>query len=139
MIITHLRLISVVKIVCIILLLKIILLYRECLRFTFAKTILNNVLLFSGSPSPSVTWWRDSLLLDDTYYITTQGSVRNEITLLRLRRIDLMAVITCQASNNNMTTPTASYVTLDLNCKYFLYIFIPVRCIAINKTSHKKY
>ncbi|KAG8194330.1 hypothetical protein JTE90_029206 [Oedothorax gibbosus] len=70
-----------------------------------------------GSPSPSVTWWRDSVLLDDTYHITTQGYVRNNITLSRLRRHDLGAVFTCQAANNNLTVPTSNSVALDLNLR----------------------
>ncbi|XP_054713696.1 nephrin-like [Uloborus diversus] len=70
-----------------------------------------------GSPSPAVTWWRDSILLDDTFFITTQGYVRNEMTLTRLRRSDLMAFLSCQASNNNLTVPTSNSVSLDLNLK----------------------
>ncbi|CAL1291261.1 unnamed protein product [Larinioides sclopetarius] len=70
-----------------------------------------------GSPSPSVTWWRDSVLLDDSYHITTQGYVRNNITLIRLKRSDLSAIFTCQASNNNLTVPTSNSVALDLNLR----------------------
>ncbi|XP_054717865.1 nephrin-like [Uloborus diversus] len=70
-----------------------------------------------GSPTPSVTWWRDSVLLDDSYHITTQGSVRNDMTLVRLRRADLSAIFTCQAANNNLTVPVANSVTLDLNLR----------------------
>ncbi|GBO29323.1 hypothetical protein AVEN_123369-1 [Araneus ventricosus] len=80
--------------------------------------------LLTGSPSPSVTWWRDSVLLDDSYHITTQGYVRNNITLIRLKRSDLSAIFTCQASNNNLTVPTSNSVALDLNRKYpFLITF----------------
>lgn len=74
--------------------------------------------LFLGSPTPSVTWWRDSVLLDDSYHITTQGSVRNNMTLYKVKRADLFASFTCQASNNNLTVPTYNSVTLDLNRKY---------------------
>ncbi|XP_042897577.1 neural cell adhesion molecule 2 isoform X3 [Parasteatoda tepidariorum] len=70
-----------------------------------------------GSPSPSVTWWRDSVLLDDTYHITTQGYVRNDVILIRLKRSDLSAIFTCQAANNNLTVPTSYSVTLDLNLR----------------------
>ncbi|XP_055943583.1 nephrin-like isoform X3 [Argiope bruennichi] len=70
-----------------------------------------------GSPSPSVTWWRDSVLLDDSYHITTQGYVRNNITLIRLKRSDLSAIFTCQAANNNLTVPTSNSVALDLNLR----------------------
>ncbi|GIY00842.1 ig-like domain-containing protein [Caerostris darwini] len=71
------------------------------------------------SPSPSVTWWRDSVLLDDSYHVTTQGYIRNNITLVRLKRSDLSAIFTCQAANNNLTVPTSNSVALDLNRKYY--------------------
>ncbi|GFT32791.1 uncharacterized protein NPIL_328511, partial [Nephila pilipes] len=72
-------------------------------------------------PLPSVTWWRESVLLDDTYTVTPHGVVRNELEILSLKRHDLMAVFTCQASNNNFSQPALAAVTVDMNCKYSLY------------------
>lgn len=71
-----------------------------------------------GKPRPSLTWWRESVLLDDDYEVTTKGSVRNELEIQSLQRHDLMAVFTCQASNNNISIPASSSVTVDLNCKW---------------------
>ncbi|GFR14695.1 nephrin, partial [Trichonephila clavata] len=71
-----------------------------------------------GKPLPSVTWWRESVLLDDTYTVTPHGVVRNELEILSLKRHDLMAVFTCQASNNNFSQPALAAVTVDMNCKY---------------------
>ncbi|CAL1288955.1 unnamed protein product, partial [Larinioides sclopetarius] len=68
-----------------------------------------------GKPLPSVTWWRESVLLDDTYTVTPHGVVRNELEILSLKRHDLMAVFTCQASNNNFSQPAVAAVTVDMN------------------------
>ncbi|PRD25487.1 UNVERIFIED_CONTAM: hypothetical protein NCL1_40780 [Trichonephila clavipes] len=70
-----------------------------------------------GKPTPSLTWWRESVLLDDSYEVSPEGVVRNEIEITSLQRHDLMAVFTCQASNNNITVPVSKYVTVDMNCK----------------------
>ncbi|GFT97946.1 ig-like domain-containing protein [Nephila pilipes] len=73
-------------------------------------------LLFSGKPRPAVTWWRDYALLDDTYtFVTGDNSVRNELEIEELRRNDLLAVLQCQASNNNITVPASVSITLDVN------------------------
>ncbi|XP_054717950.1 neural cell adhesion molecule 2-like [Uloborus diversus] len=71
-----------------------------------------------GKPRPAVTWWRDYALLDDTYtFVTGDNSVRNELEIEELHRNDLLAVLQCQASNNNITVPASASVTLDLNLK----------------------
>ncbi|GFQ74970.1 ig-like domain-containing protein [Trichonephila clavata] len=70
-----------------------------------------------GKPTPSLTWWRESVLLDDSYEVSPEGVVRNEIEITSLQRHDLMAVFTCQASNNNLTVPVSKYVTVDMNNK----------------------
>ncbi|GIY48379.1 ig-like domain-containing protein [Caerostris darwini] len=71
-----------------------------------------------GKPPPSLTWWRGPSLIDDTYEVVTSSFlVRNELQLETLTRRDLMAEITCQASNNNVSAPAKSSVSLDLNCK----------------------
>ncbi|RWS19747.1 lachesin-like protein, partial [Leptotrombidium deliense] len=60
----------------------------------------------SGNPPPSVTWWRDSVLIDETYERTDKGATRNEFQIKSLQRHDLMAMLTCKASNNNITIPS---------------------------------
>ena len=70
-----------------------------------------------GKPRPSLSWWRESALLDDSYEITAAGIMRNTLEINALQRHDLMAVLTCQAINNNISNPVASSVTVDLNCK----------------------
>lgn len=82
-----------------------------------------NVFSFSGIPSPIVTWWRESILVDETYSQTTQGYVRNELVLPKLHRSDLLVTYTCQAVNTNLTVPVSSSITIDINCKY-LYAII---------------
>ncbi|XP_074598664.1 protein turtle homolog A-like [Brevipalpus obovatus] len=68
-----------------------------------------------GKPRPSVTWWRESVLLDDSSETLATGTIRNRLDLDNLQRHDLMAVLTCQASNNNISIPQVSSVTVDLN------------------------
>ncbi|XP_022249626.1 nephrin-like isoform X1 [Limulus polyphemus] len=70
-----------------------------------------------GDPTPAVTWWRDSALLDDDYNLTPRGIVRNELLIKRLQRDHLMSVLTCQASNSDFNVPVSRSVTLDLNLK----------------------
>ncbi|XP_067137967.1 protein turtle-like isoform X2 [Centruroides vittatus] len=70
-----------------------------------------------GDPPPKVTWWKDSILIDDTYTLTPQHFTRNELHFSTIRRSDLMTVLTCQATNSNFTAPVTSSVTLDLNLR----------------------
>lgn len=70
-----------------------------------------------GKPRPSLTWWRESALLDDSYDISGSGVMQNQLEIMSLQRHDLMAVFTCQASNNNISAPVSSSVTVDLNCE----------------------
>ncbi|XP_054713711.1 hemicentin-2-like [Uloborus diversus] len=67
-----------------------------------------------GKPSPSVTWWKDSILLDDSYQVHSQV-VHNELVVDSLDRNDLHSAYYCQASNNNISEPTVSSVTVDMN------------------------
>ncbi|GFU00828.1 nephrin [Nephila pilipes] len=71
--------------------------------------------VIGGQPVPTVTWWRESVLLDDTYDINPNGVIRNELLISSLQRHDLMAVLSCQASNNNVSLPMSSSVTVDMN------------------------
>ncbi|XP_035207453.1 nephrin-like [Stegodyphus dumicola] len=70
-----------------------------------------------GSPSPSVTWWRNKSLLDDTFNQASQSYIRNELVILELRRSDLLVELTCQASNTNLTKPLSESIQIDLNLR----------------------
>ncbi|GIY07111.1 uncharacterized protein CDAR_101111 [Caerostris darwini] len=74
---------------------------------------------FNGRiPHPTVTWWRESVLVDETFSQTSQGYVRNELPLPKLHRSDLLVTYSCQATNTNLTVPVSASVTIDINRKY---------------------
>ncbi|GFT06899.1 uncharacterized protein NPIL_537671 [Nephila pilipes] len=68
-----------------------------------------------GDPSPEVTWWQGSSLLDDTYNVTQQAFVRNEMVVNKIQRSDWMTEFTCKASNTNATNPKEASLLLDMN------------------------
>ncbi|XP_076324955.1 synaptogenesis protein syg-2-like [Tachypleus tridentatus] len=73
--------------------------------------------VFGGRPSPSVSWWKDNTLLDDSYETTARGTVVNKLVIPELKRYHLMATLTCQSSNNNMSIPLTTLITLDMNLR----------------------
>ncbi|KAG8181047.1 hypothetical protein JTE90_029399 [Oedothorax gibbosus] len=68
-----------------------------------------------GRPTPVLSWWKGSTLLDDSYTPLGRGLVKNELVLINLQREDLLATLSCQASNTNLTIPVSSSVTIDLS------------------------
>ncbi|XP_076324841.1 cell adhesion molecule 2-like [Tachypleus tridentatus] len=84
--------------------------------YTEGETVVLVCYVEGGNPLPSVTWWRESVLLDDTYTrLTNERIVINELNIESLQRHDLMASLTCQARNNNISKPLSSDVTVDIN------------------------
>ncbi|XP_022238175.1 protein turtle-like isoform X1 [Limulus polyphemus] len=73
-----------------------------------------------GSPMPAVTWWRESVVLDNNYSLEDEGLTVNELKISSLSRHDLMAAFTCCASNNKVSSPLSSTVTLDMNFRPLL-------------------
>nr|XP_046913733.1 nephrin-like isoform X2 [Dermatophagoides farinae] len=81
----------------------------------------SNVILIceaeGGKPSPSVNWYQANRLIDSTYTIGPHGLVRNELNIRNLNRSDFMSILTCRASNNNVTEPISATVILDMNLR----------------------
>ncbi|PRD21196.1 UNVERIFIED_CONTAM: Nphs1 [Trichonephila clavipes] len=73
------------------------------------------ILLTTGRPTPSLSWWKGSTLLDESYTTLGRGLVKNELVLINLQREDLLATLTCQAKNTNLTIPVSKSVTIDLS------------------------
>ena len=67
-----------------------------------------------------MTWWRDHALLDDMSEQVTGDKVTNELRLSKLVRDDLHSILTCQASNNNISVPVSTSVKIDMHCEYKL-------------------
>ncbi|EAT42917.1 AAEL005560-PA, partial [Aedes aegypti] len=68
-----------------------------------------------GIPTPKVTWWKEHALLDDSFMILPDGTVKNVLYLEKLSRSDLNAIYTCQASNGHVVPPLSTNVKLTLN------------------------
>ncbi|XP_053206806.1 synaptogenesis protein syg-2-like isoform X2 [Panonychus citri] len=88
-----------------------------------------------GKPSPVITWFRGSTIIDDTYFMSSDGSSLNILHLPPLKRDDLMMIITCRATNNNLTEPVSHSIAIDLNLKpKEVRIIKPISKLTIGKT-----
>lgn len=76
--------------------------------------------IFLGTPEPTLIWFKGDKILDDSWIEMPQGVIKNELLISNLQRTDLMATLTCVASNSNLTKSTSSSIQLELNCKQFL-------------------
>uniref|UniRef100_A0A182MPM5 Ig-like domain-containing protein n=1 Tax=Anopheles culicifacies TaxID=139723 RepID=A0A182MPM5_9DIPT len=61
-----------------------------------------------GQPAPKVTWWREHALLDDSYLVLPDGTVKNVLYLEKLSRHDLHSGF----SNWYQVSGAAGYVSL---------------------------
>ncbi|KAM7345261.1 sidestep V [Cochliomyia hominivorax] len=68
-----------------------------------------------GIPPPRVSWWREHALVDDTFQVLPDGTVRNVLHLKNILRKDLLTVYTCQASNGHVVAALTKKVILDMN------------------------
>ncbi|CAM1320456.1 Uncharacterised protein g7488 [Pycnogonum litorale] len=70
-----------------------------------------------GKPTPIVKWWRGLNLLKTESEVGPGGVIRTELILDKLRRDQQDSRFTCEATNNNITQPPSTDITLDMNFK----------------------
>ncbi len=87
----------------------------------------------AGEPLPTVHWYMDDKLLDDTYQQTFEGVVKNDLTIRRLERVHTLSKLRCLASNNNLTRPVETSLNLKMLCKPQTRFFASV----LNRTLDK--
>nr|XP_053628639.1 nectin-4-like [Cherax quadricarinatus] len=68
-----------------------------------------------GEPPPDLVWMREDEVLDATVESRSSAITENQLGLLRLSRTFHNAVLTCYASNNNITSPTQASITVTMN------------------------
>ena len=66
-----------------------------------------------------MTWWRDSHLIDSSFEGTYKQTVQNTLSIPNISKDDLLAELTCSASNNNITMPVKTSVTIEMKCEHF--------------------
>uniref|UniRef100_A0A6P6YES9 Synaptogenesis protein syg-2-like n=1 Tax=Dermatophagoides pteronyssinus TaxID=6956 RepID=A0A6P6YES9_DERPT len=57
-----------------------------------------------GKPRPSLIWWRDYAIIDDSFEFDDRDVTTNELVIQRLSRHHLLAILMCQAINSNLTS-----------------------------------
>ncbi|XP_069986280.1 kin of IRRE-like protein 2 [Penaeus vannamei] len=67
-----------------------------------------------GRPSPTLVWLRSGRVVEDSYTVDHRGQVRNLLHLDNLSRDLFNASFTCRASNNNITEPLDTSVTINM-------------------------
>ncbi|XP_018497735.1 neural cell adhesion molecule 1 [Galendromus occidentalis] len=89
-----------------------------------------------GKPRPTLHWMQENRVIDEKFYFDVDRNiVRNTLEIPQLNRSDLLAVLTCQAANNNITSPSQTSITLDLNLKPLdISIQPPERSLSAGKS-----
>ncbi|KAK6639002.1 hypothetical protein RUM43_007272 [Polyplax serrata] len=77
-------------------------------------TVTVTCLSHGGNPLPSLTWWVDNSVVDDTDEIVSGDQVKNEMILRDLSREHVGLVYTCQAVNTDALPPLKADVRLDM-------------------------
>ena len=78
------------------------------------QTLVVSCSVLGGRPPPSVTWWRESQVVDTSFQREDTTRVTNTLTIPNLNRNHLHTILTCQASNSNASLPVSTSVKLDL-------------------------
>ncbi|XP_053211288.1 hemicentin-1-like isoform X2 [Panonychus citri] len=72
-----------------------------------------------GRPSPSLFWYHDDQLIDNSFDIIDSniGLVENHLTIINIDKKILNSILSCKATNNNFTNGPTISLTLDINIK----------------------
>lgn len=62
-----------------------------------------------GVPTPKVTWWREHALLDDSFMILPDGTVKNVLYLEKLSRGDLHSVSSTNGRKVKLVTAAQKF------------------------------
>ncbi|CAG4984230.1 unnamed protein product [Colias eurytheme] len=73
--------------------------------------------VFGGDPRPSVIWYLENTIIDESYEQRDDGVTTNTLTFPRVGRQHLNARLICQASNTNLAPPQSKLLILDINLK----------------------
>ncbi|XP_071040032.1 neural cell adhesion molecule 1-like isoform X3 [Parasteatoda tepidariorum] len=85
--------------------------------FREGESVTLNCMAVGGFPTPTLTWLKDSKPVRSTPAFEDQRFIKSELVLHSLRREDLLTVLTCQASNSNITEPIETSITIDIILK----------------------
>jgi len=73
----------------------------------------------AGNPPARVIWYRNGELWDSSFRVFPNGTVSNSVSLSLLRRSDVNTILSCEASNNNITNAASAFVIVDLLRKFW--------------------
>ncbi|XP_012544068.1 nephrin [Bombyx mori] len=72
---------------------------------------------YGGDPRPSVTWYLENTVIDDSFEQRPDGVTVNTLTFPSVGRQHLNARLVCQASNTNLAPPETKLLILDINLR----------------------
>ncbi|XP_045528206.1 hemicentin-1-like [Pieris brassicae] len=70
-----------------------------------------------GNPRPSLIWYLENTIIDETFEEEDNGVTSNALTFPRLGREHLNARLSCQASNTNLSPPPSKLFILNINLR----------------------
>lgn len=73
---------------------------------------------FSGRPKPRVRWLQSGIPLGASSEVSSGSTVTSSVILESLDRSDNGLLLTCEASNNNISKPVRHSVSLLMNRKF---------------------
>ena len=77
------------------------------------------LIILVGRPESKIKWWRGESLLESDEVISGIDNVKsNQVIIESVQRSDQHAILTCQASNNNISQPSSISVLIEIYCKF---------------------